>query len=199
MVSKRILRLNSLNESKSSFGMNLNIEERGICVRSISLEFDCEFHGGTFGCLEHVSHEYDQIAPPTEAIVSSASTLKWNRSGSSDNATSNTTFVQHEDRNVLERPQTSAHLCFEEIAMTRETMMRPRRNFIPHPRENYVAQLPRATFLVQGTRSGSLSRISGQCSVHFILIFLHVSRSHGRAKGRNNDVSTPMISRRSTG
>ena len=77
-------------------------------------------------CLQHISlMSTIKSHHPQGFVVSSASTLKWNRSGSTT-TTSNATFVQHEDRSVLERPQTLVHLCFEEIAMTRETMMRPR-------------------------------------------------------------------------
>ncbi len=190
-------RLNSLNESKSSFGMNLNIEG----TWNLSVPFDQVSSSIVSFMEEHLdvsntslSHEYDQISPPAKAlIVSSASTLKWNRSGSSDNATSNTTFVQTR-RSKRARTSTNlgASLLRRDCDDERDDDETKRRNFIPHPRENYVAQLPRATFLKYKEHAVEVSRA-------FLASVLSISSSSSSmsqdlmdvAKGvRNIDVST---------
>ena len=197
-------RLNSLNESKSSFGMNLNIEG----TWNLSVPFDQVSSSIVSFMEEHLdvsntslSHEYDQIAPPAKAlIVSSASTLKWNRSGSSDNATSNTTFVQTR-RSKRARTSTNlgASLLRRDCDDERDDDETKRRNFIPHPRENYVAQLPRATFLKYKEHAVEVSRA-------FLASVLSISSSSSSmsqdlmdvAKGvRTLTYPLKMISRRS--
>ena len=130
-----------------------------------------------------LSHEYDQIAPPAKAlIVSSASTLKWNRSGSSDNAKSNTTFDQTR-RSKRARTSTNlgASLLRRDCDDERDDDETKRRNFIPHPRENYVAQLPRATFLKYKEHAVEVSRA-------FLASVLSISSSSSSSSSMSQDL-----------
>lgn len=195
-------RLNDLNTSKSSFGMNLNIEG----TWNLSVPFDQVSSTIVSFMEEHLdvsnssfSHEYDEISPPAKAlIVSSATTLKWNSEGSSGDAPSNTTFVQ---TRRSKRARTSTNLGASllrrecESSDERDDDETKRRNSIPHPRENFVAQLPRATFVKYKEHAVEVSR-------SFLASILSISSSSESmardlmdvAKGlRNIDVSSTSM------
>ena len=156
-------KLNDLSISKPSFGMNLNIEG----TWNLSVPFDQISSSIVSFVEEHLnistsSQDEDRmISPSAKAlIVSSATTLKWNH-GTNSETSSNTTFVQ---TRRSKRARTSTNLGASLIRRDLETSDESdvdetrRRNSIPHPRENYVAQLPRATFVKYKKRAVELSR-----------------------------------------